>query len=219
MVMGYFGAIILKLFKYFILCSLEGQGEVFLLFLWIQWTEIKSIRKEPMDQSTEGHPVTPGRREVFYVDILQGKNTQRHPWGKMWRSTKDSIFFCSSLITDLVVAGFVLTPVENLLFDRSSSSCGCGWPLKLEVSGNGCPAKWNIFPLPCHLAKLFFYTTTGDLLRGSLLEFGNDILFSRWSNGACRSSWSRDRWGRTTLLFCLPLFFGPCKLWLVFRLD
>lgn len=64
------------------------------------------------------------------------------------------MFVCCSLLTDLVVAGFVLTPVKNLLFDRSPSGCSRGGPLELEISGNGCPAKGNIPPLHLH-AKCF----------------------------------------------------------------
>lgn len=63
-----------------ILCSLEGQSKVFLPLLWIQRAVVKSIRKETMDQSTEGQPITPGRREVFYVDAL--KDVTRKDGGK-----------------------------------------------------------------------------------------------------------------------------------------
>lgn len=93
-----------------------------------------------------------------YTKTSVGRDVMQHQW------------FCFNLLCSdhLVVAGFVLTPVENLLFDGSSGSCGCGRPLELEVSGNGCPAKWNIFSLPLHEKQVFYQKRR--LTQGPLVE-------------------------------------------------
>lgn len=133
--------------KCLILCSLEGQSEVFLPLLWIQGAEVKSIRKETMDQSTEGQPITPGRREVFYVDALKDvtrkDGRKASPIKSGWQSSdvRRAHLLKTLRWTDLEFASLVLTPMQDLLFDWCSGSWGCGRPLDLEVAGNWCPAN------------------------------------------------------------------------------
>lgn len=87
-----------------ILCSLEGQSEVFLPLLWIQRAVVKSIRKETMDQSTEGQPITPGRREVFYVDALKDVTRKDGPKASLIKSNlDDSPWTCSVSGEDAVL--------------------------------------------------------------------------------------------------------------------
>lgn len=141
------------------LCCLEGQSEVFLPFFWNQGAVVESIGKESMDQSTEGHPVTPRRREVLYVDTLKGWRTGRWHTGQSTIHTKAVLhYFLSPLVanlddksvnfvrrlkilfqTHLIFASLVLTPLKDLLFDWSSRSWGRRWPLNLEVAGHCCP--------------------------------------------------------------------------------
>lgn len=46
--------------------------------------------------------------------------------------------------TDLIFAGLVLAPAQNLLFDWSSSCRGVCRPLDLEVAGERCPTNVSV---------------------------------------------------------------------------
>lgn len=97
-----------------ILCSFEGQSEVFLPLLWLQWAVFKSIWKETMNQSAECHPIAPGWREVFYVDALKMQETDT------W---EEHLKLGLLLSLDLECGCVALDKDLTLSSPRSSESC------------------------------------------------------------------------------------------------
>lgn len=58
------------------LCCGEGQLQVLFAIHWIQRVVFKLQREERVDQSTEGHSITPTGWEVLDVYVLRGKGQQ-----------------------------------------------------------------------------------------------------------------------------------------------
>ena len=54
----------------YLLGHLETKGEVEATVLGVEFVELKRLREEVMDESTERHPIVPTGREVGDVNVL-----------------------------------------------------------------------------------------------------------------------------------------------------